>query len=652
MDLWTGVSKLVDRTLRRVTGCTASEQRRPLVVMVAVVAGCMLAILLFVAVAGRHQLGNRLEAEIALRKAATKTSAFKGTRGTIYDSTGNRVLAVSVESSSVGYYCGVPDGTFQRIAVSLSTALDMDIDEVTALMREGNRKGSVTFIKRHISEEEELRIRELQLPHVTIQPDSKRIYPLEHSMGALIGYVAPDRKNLGEYVGRMGVESAWNDVLAPTSVSVRRGRTTNIGAWRPWPGAAKGRTYSSGRTISKASESCQHRSVDAWQLDGADLELTLDFDLQIILDEALLEAVIREEADGGMAVILDARNFNVLAMSSYPFLDPNNYKEMCAVDDMRESEVVLDDVTNPCLNKVLGFPFEPGSIAKPVGLAAGMEIDSSITLNKSFDNGNGVCHIGRSRVTDKIKLPSPPMWKVIKYSSNCGMQAMASTLDPEKMRQFYIKMGMGQRNGIDVAESIGLVHKQWPLYRARSASYGYSFRATLLNMAVAYATLTNDGVRLEPKVVKTVRWPDGFVENVVSADAVRVMSAEHARDVRSALIHVVMDDKVGEERAGTGAKARPRNYTAGGKTGTAETEDEFGNVVDLKCSFVGFAPAKNPRVVVAVTLIRPKRNTAAALTAAPVFSKVIDLVLPVLGIKPDRQQSPVAIRKEDVEVPR
>ncbi|HOD07179.1 MAG TPA: penicillin-binding protein 2 [Myxococcota bacterium] len=652
MNHGTGVSKLVDRTLRRVTGSASSEQRRPLIVMAAIVAGCMLALLLFVAVAGRHQLGNRLEAEIALRKAVTRTSAFKGTRGTIYDSTGNRVLAVSVESSSVGYYCGVPDGTFQRIAVSLSTALGMGIEDVTALMREGNRKGSVIFIKRHISEEEELRIRELQLPNVSIQPDSKRIYPLEHSMGVLLGFVAPDSKTWGEYVGRMGVEAAWDKVLAPTSVSVRRGRTTDIGAWRPWRGAAKGTTYSSGRTIRNANESCQHRGVDAWQLDGADLELTLDFDLQIILDEALLEAVIREEADGGMAVILDARNFNVLAMSSYPFLDPNNYKEMCAIDGKRESQVVLDDVTNPCLNKVLAFPFEPGSIAKPVGLAAGMELDSSITLNKSFDNGNGVCFIGRNRVSDKIRLDSPPMWKVIKYSSNCGMQAMASTLDPEEMRQFYIKMGLGQKSGIDVAESIGLVHKTWPLYRARSASFGYSFRATLLNMAVAYATLTNDGVRLEPKVVKTVRWPDGFVENVVSADGVKVMSAEHARDVRRALVHVVMDDKVGEERAGTGAKARPRNYTAGGKTGTAETEDESGAVIDLKCSFAGFAPANDPRVVVAVTLIRPKRNKSAAMTAAPVFSKVIDLVLPVLGVKPDRQQSPVAIRKEDVEVPR
>ncbi len=588
-----------------VTGGAGHDSRRPLVMMGVLIGACVLAFMLFLGAAAILQLGDPDEVEMDVARVATRNDAFVGTRGTIFDSSGHRVLAVTVSDMSVRWEGGGWDDDFIRVANGLATALNMNRVDIYRKFRANIGKGVI--VKRHISDLEEEQIRLQRLPWVSLVPDTRRYYPLEIVMGAALGYVAPDDKREDVMNGLLGVESTYNDVLSPSTRKVRMGRTSNISSRQ---GQVPG---------------------DGWLLDGADIDLTIDARLQMVLDNALYGAMVREQALGGMAVMLDAKTSEVLAMSSYPFLDPNRYQEACAETEKK------DDGSSACVNKVLTYAFEPGSVAKTFSLAAALE-SGQFSLKSLVNGSGGTCYIGKSPVHDVHGRGVMTLADAIKYSSNCGVQDMARHLEPAYLQGLFRRFGMGRKSGIDMPDKgDASIDRKWSLSDSRTASYGYTFRTTQISLARAFGAIVNDGLIQDPRIVKRVRWPDGTVVDLKRSEPERVISGETARDVRFALRRVVMEDD------GTGKGARPRLYTAAGKTGTSRIAGTKKEDKQLNCSFVGYAPADNPRVIIAVTVIYPKVHTGGGSAAGPVFAETVDNGLPILGVEPEFKPEAIAV---------
>jgi len=251
------------------------------------------------------------------------------------------------------------------------------------------------------------------------------------------------------------------------------------------------------------------------------------------------------------------------------------------------------------------------------------------------DGHMGTCKVGTFTVTDVHRVGRVTVRDAIKYSSNCATKEIALRLGTDILRPALSRFGLGQGTGVDLpGEASGVLRpeKNWGSSELQTASYGYGYSTTLLEIATAMATITNDGVRLHPRVGRELRSHEGVVlRRFDGGEPVTVISPEAARMARETLAAVVM------ENDGTGAKGRPSGYTAGGKTGTARAHAAHkGYETDsYLCSFVGFAPVEDPRIVVAVTIIDPKEGHFGGTVAAPVFRNVVERSLPVLGVMPD-----------------
>lgn len=602
MGLGRHIEKTWEKTVRAVTGKADRIERRPLFRMAIVLAGLILVLVAALAQAWRYQGSASGLLSQKARRQTSGTASISGNRGSIYDSSGKRLLAVTVRKTSVVSTGNSWPDDWVEIASAFSPILDMSEADIFAKL--WSARTNAVEIKKDISQIEEHSILRLNLPGIVLTTSESRYYPLEKIMGSVLGFVRPDEKIAGVMSGRLGVEGSYNEILTPSKTSFPVSRDKDS------------RLYYEGAL------------GDPWNLDGASLDLTIDARLQIVVDSALAAAVRDEQAIGGMAVVLDPATFDVLAMSSYPFLDPNRYSEQCAVS------TGMDDGSNPCRNKVLGYAFEPGSVAKILALASILESSEKLGLKTEVDGHNGRCRVGDQIVTDLHPVGEVTLRDAVKFSSNCAMADGVKRIQPAFMREVYAKLGVGSAAGVDLpGENPGSSRPDWTPVDAQAASYGYGFTTTLMNMAVAFATIVNDGVRLQPHVVSRIRMPDGSVKSPDSAPPFRAVSSRAARAARQAMYTVVMDDE------GTGHRARPRGYTAAGKTGTARIARKKDQPKGYHCSFAGFAPATAPKVVIAVTLIDPKKNVHGGSSAAPLFARMVERLLPLLGVEPSGKDS-------------
>jgi cell division protein FtsI (penicillin-binding protein 3) len=606
----TGItSRATDAIARQLTGRTDRMSRRPLVRMGWVILFLLGVMVAVIVQSWRYQV---VGAEILNRRSERLTvssDVVSGDRGTIFDRSGRRILAVTVRDSSVRWDGGSWDDNEVQVTYALAAALDMSPE--TVFKKIMNAGGRAVDIKKHISDDEEATLRRLDLPSISITSERQRFYPLEQVFGPALGYLAPDPKKTEEFLGMLGVEASYDKDLSPKSrkFAISKDRRNN--------------GYYEGGT------------GEGWDIDGADLYLNIDARLQFILDSALSGVIKDENATGGMAVMLDPATFKVLAMSSFPSLNPNDYNMVCG------KKGAVDDGSNPCRNKVVSYPFEPGSIAKVLGVSAGYE-SGSVGPQTVVDGGFGHCMIGGRPVSDIKKVGRVTMTEAVKYSSNCAMADMARRVGPGAIADVYARFGVGVGSGIDLpGEARGVLRKNWSYVDAQTAAYGYGFTTTQINLATAFATVVNDGIRLEPRIGREIHYANGRVEPIVSSKSTRVISSETATSVRLATRAVVMEDD------GTGKAARPRGFSAGGKTGTARVWGTAKGDGRYNCSFIGYAPADKPRVVVAVTIIEPKVHKFGGVTAGLVFRDVIERALPVLGVQPDM---PI-VKKPEVSVP-
>ena len=462
-----------------------------------------------------------------------------------------------------------------RLAKELSDSLpNLKKDEVLALIN--NDKVYIPPLMKNIEEESAHRLQSKNLAGVFLNPQLVRYYPEGAAiLSQTLGFVGADSQ------GKYGLEAAFNESL--------RGQSGNA--------AVKKDSF--GRLIDVLASSAP--------LPGADLVLTIDYNLQFQVETKLQEAIATYQADRGTIVVLDPTNGAVLALASAPSFDPNKFFELSG-DQQRL-------FLNPATSEV----YEPGSVFKPLTMAAAL--DAQVVTPETTNIFGQSVTVGGYQIfnAEKKVFGRQNMSQVLENSDNVAMTWVASLLGSERQRDYLTKFGFGQKTKIDLAGEItGRLPavKDWNDLLRSTAAFGQGISMTPIQLASSYATLVNGGRLTRPHLLKELRGGETRPEPANPATGEQVIKPETSLIIRTMLQGVV-------ER-GHGKRAAIKGVTVGGKTGTAEVPNPAGGYFEDRHNgtFTGFFPVENPKFVMLVKLDNPKTVKFAESSAAPTFAAI------------------------------
>jgi cell division protein FtsI (penicillin-binding protein 3) len=554
--------------------------------------GLIVLITLLVLVVGRLavlQGVDGAEYANAAEQDRLRTYPVAALRGAVLDRDGDP-FAYTVDASRVVADPAVVRDP-ARTALALTDLLDVPVPELTGKLSEDSR---YVVLASQISPETTDAIEALELAGIFFEDDPVRLYPAGTVGGQVVGFVGRDGAGLA------GIEQSFEEELAGT------------------PGQRRVEVGSGGNPIPSGIDESSPAT------DGDTVTLTLDQDLQYVAEERLAEACADGATTRASAIVLDVTTGRVVAMGSCPGYDPGSY-----------SRTDPDLLKNPLVSDV----FEPGSVMKAVTLAAALE--EGVAAPDTVLSVNGHIEAGDRVVTDAHDHAAID-WTVtgiLAKSSNVGTIMLAREVGDEKLEQYLRAFGLGGRTGIELpAESPGILEPSadWTSSRAANVPIGQGIAVTTLQMASVYQAIANDGVRVAPRIVDSLTAPDGTVTEAPDAPATRVVSEDTAEDLAYMLEAVVTPE-------GTAPLAQIEGFRVAGKTGTAQRPNpetgsyEGGGYVT---TFAGFAPADDPRYVIAVDLERPDSDDEGGQVAAPVFAGIMRHALAAGGIAPSGAARP------------
>lgn len=514
-------------------------------------------------------------------------------RGAVYDRAGN-ALAVSNHVASIFAQPQKVDDP-HAAAVTLAKKLGMKPQEIEKKLTSDRL---FVWMKRRIDPAVADDIKKLSLPYIGIVPETRRYYPNRALFSHVLGAVDLDGN------GIEGLERVFETELAGT------------------PMAALGVRDARGKTM------IFEAGAGSEGMQGSDVHLTVDREIQSLAEAALAEGVQAVKARSGSAVVLDPRTGDILALANYPEFNPNNVEKTPL--DVRRNRAVTD-------------LFEPGSTFKTILMAAALE-EGLIRPQDQVFCENGVYRIGGETIHDTHPHGLLSAKKIIASSSNIGVAKIGVQLGRERFAGYIRAFGFGSKTGIELpGEAAGIVRpaKKWPLIQLATIAFGQGISVSALQLASAYGAVANDGVMHKPRLVKMLRAPDGSAKLLQRPPGERVMSPETAKTLNQMLLAAV------NEQGGTGQNAAIPGVATAGKTGTAQKASGSGGYAADKyvSNFVGFAPADNPALVVVVVIDEPEGKHLGGIVAAPVFQKIASGALSVLGLMPAGSvaAAPVAI---------
>lgn len=506
-------------------------------------------------------------------------------RGLVLDRNGNE-LARSVDTES---FWAVP-GQLQNVeeaAKQLAPIVRTDATALAAHLKEAqDAHRKFAWIARKLDTEQAEKMRALNLAGVYSLKEPKRQYPNGSLAAHVLGFVGLDEEGLA------GVERAYNEQIHGEAGKVLVETD------------AHGHAYS---------------SFEAQSRPGETVVLTIDRFIQYKTEQALVEAVERTRAKSGSAVVLDPRTGEILALANAPTFDPNDPR---AVADQARVNQALQNI------------YEPGSTFKMVAYSAAIERGLAKPTDK-IDCQMGSITVAGRLIHDHKPFGTLTLTQALALSSNVAAIKIGLRVGDNSMYDFMTRYGFGCKTGVELpGETSGLVRdvKKWQPSSIGSIAMGQEVGVTPVQMAAAYATLANDGVRIAPHLVREIRAADGSVVYSAQPEQHRVVTAETAQTMRQMLEEVTLN--------GTAKKARLDGYTAAGKTGTAQKIDpktKAYSKTKFIGSFVGFAPVENPAVVIIVVIDEPAGSYHGGDVAAPVFNEIAEQVLPVLNVEPDAE---------------
>lgn len=440
----------------------------------------------------------------------------------------------------------------------------------------GVAKKQFYYIARQIEPEKAQQVSELNIPAIHTTREYRRFYPMAETTSHVVGFTDIDDS------GIEGVERSMNDSLAG-----RAGRNRVIRDGR-------------GRMV----ENIEELEV---MVPGETVELSLDHRIQYIAYKLLKGEVVQLGAKSGSVVVLDAKTGEVLALANMPGFNPNNRKSFKPYN--YRNRAVVDS-------------FEPGSTLKPLTIAAALEA-RVIGKDVSIETSPGYLKIGKRVIKDPKNYGSLSLSRILAKSSNVGASKVALLMKSSDHWKFLNRVGFGRRPDAGFfSEAKGTLayYDSWGKVDRASHGYGYGISASLLQLARAYSVFATGGILNPVSIFKQDKLPLGQ----------RVMSEENANAVLK-MMKAVVQDKA------TGANAKVDGYQVAGKTGTAyKYINKRYSKNHMVVSFIGLAPASDPRLVVAVMIDDPKvAKVSGGRLAAPLFSKIMTNSLRILDITPD-----------------
>lgn len=503
-------------------------------------------------------------------------------RGTILDRAGEP-LALSLEGQSV-YARPRRIKEPKAIAANLAQALALDPAEVAQKLAS---ERSFVWLKRQVTPKEAERVEMLNIDGVGIYVEPNRYYPQGQLAAQLVGFVGRDSQGLE------GVEMHYDNYL--------RGESGSSVVERD----ALGR-----RVLVQGVETLQIPP-------GSDLQLTLDTSIQHLAERELDATAAKYRAKAGIAIVVEPFTGEILALANYPFFNPNNFT--------RQS-------SNQWRNRAVTDSFEPGSTFKTILAAAALE-EGVVGKEDLFFCENGKYAYGGKIIHDTHEHGWLPFAKIIQYSSNIGVTKVAEKLGKERYAKYIEKFGFGQPTGIDLpGEATGSVRRaeKWAAIDLATHAFGQGISVTPIQLVMAYGAVANGGFLMRPFVVKRAVGADGRLLWENQPHVVRRVVSEGAAHTLTSILKGVVDE------GGTGVLASVEGFEVAGKTGTAQKPEHGVYTKKRVASFVGFVPADQPRLVLAVILDEPETSVYGGTVAAPAFRNIAAATLQRLAVVPDK----------------
>jgi cell division protein FtsI (penicillin-binding protein 3) len=335
------------------------------------------------------------------------------------------------------------------------------------------------------------------------------------------------------------------------------------------------------------------------------------------VEKELKKAVQAWSAKGGMAVVMNPKTGEILALALQPTFDPNHASQ--SSDEVRRNRAIADT-------------FEPGSTFKVFSLAAALE-ERVASPREMFFCENGSYLVGGKTIHDAHKHGWLSLSDIIKVSSNIGASKVGQKLGKNRLYRYLKSFGFGAKTGVDLPGEVpGILTtpRTWSEVGLANISFGQGVSVTALQLTSSLAALANGGVLMKPYVVKAVLGPNGGVLKENQPKMVRRVVSPETTGTVVRILKTVMDE------GGTGRAARLTDYEAAGKTGTAQKALANGRGYSEKRvgSFFGFAPLDNPQVAILVVIDEPQGNSFGGVVAAPAFKAMAEQVLPSMGVYP------------------
>lgn len=501
-----------------------------------------------------------------------RTEPISAYRGVITDRNGEP-LAVSTPVTTLWADPQLLAQSPKRWA-ELAQALGWDKARLeTRLARYSSRE--FMYLERHLPPQAADRVLALNIPGVYSQREYQRFYPAGEVAAHLVGFTDIDER------GQEGMELAYDAWLSGES------------------GAKQVLKDMRGNTVKELQLLKAARP-------GRNLALSIDLRLQYLAHRELKAAVQQNGAIGGSLVIMDVHTGEVLAMTNQPAYNPNDRARVRA-DGLR--------------NRALTDLFEPGSTMKPLAVMAALET-GRFKAHSVIDTSPGHIRVGRKTLLDPVNYGKLDLSMVIAKSSQVGMTKLALDLEPETVRNMYARLGLGQAVGTGFpGEAVGQLpsYRNWkPIQRATYA-FGYGLNLTPLQLAQAYSVLATGGLKRQASLLRVDQ----------AGPSERVIDKQLADTVVDMLRRAVSVE-------GTATRAQISSYPVAGKTGTVHKVGP-GGYQDNKyiASFVGMAPADNPRIVAVAMIDEPSDSQYfGGQVAAPLFSRVAEGALRLLQVPP------------------
>jgi len=533
------------------------------------------------------------KAEVELSKSATLLAP----RGTIYDINGVE-LARSISAMNIAVDQTVvndPAAAAQVVAPILNMTPSQLQPDLT-----GERR--YVLIAKDITPETWRQVNQ------AIKDYNTQILKTKDGISKRIGGFVPERSFIRDYpsgkltssligitndqgIGASGIESSLNSLLAGTNGKY---------------------IYANGRgNIIPGSEQV---SVEAKS--GTSVRLTIDRDVQWVAQNAISQAVASSRAESGTVIVMDPKTGAILAQASAPTFDPNI-----------SSTITLNKLRNPAVQEV----YEPGSTGKVITVAAALQEglvtpQSIFTIPYKMKVADEYFHDHEKHPTQRLTTTG-----LLAVSSNTGSIQIGQKLGKETLYNYLRKFGIGQSTNSKLpGESAGILHpvKEWSGTSLPTIAFGQGYSLTAMQATSVFATIANDGVRVSPSILAGVVDESGKYTPAKENESVRVLSSQTASNMRAMMESVVSSN-------GTAPAAAISGYRIAGKTGTA---NRFNTA--CKCysgytaSFIGFAPADQPKYVISVTIQDPKGMHWGGALAGPVFKKVMSFVLQSERVQP------------------